>query len=180
MRKDGTTRVPGEFTAVANILPGVHLCSYRDITDRGRVEDKVLFQASLLNQVRESVIAIDTNYKIIYWNRGAGNLYQWKAKEAMGKNVLELLVARAIQHEGSKVLNTVERKGHWEGDFECVRKDGTRILISVRNARLEDKEKRYIGAVGVSSDITERRRAELELRRSERWFSTIFRLSPSP
>lgn len=177
MRKDGTTRV-GEFTAVANILPGVHLCSYRDVTDRGSVEDKVRFQSSLLDQVRESVIAVDTNYKIIYWNRGAENLYQWKAKEAIGKNVIELLVARAIQHEGNKVLNTVERKGHWEGDFECVRKDGTRILISVRNARLEDREKRYIGAVGVSSDITERRRAELELRRSERWFSTIFRLGP--
>jgi PAS domain S-box-containing protein len=46
--------------------------------------------ARLLDQVQEAVIAADLSGRVIYWNRFAENLYGWKAKEALGRNILEL------------------------------------------------------------------------------------------
>src|SRR5690606_3596052 len=52
----------------------------QDITERKAAEERVAFQASLLDQVRNAVIATDLDGKIIYWNRFAEYLYQWKAE----------------------------------------------------------------------------------------------------
>ena len=63
----------------------------QDITERKGVEEKLSFQSSLLEQVHNGVIVIDLDNKIIYWNKFAEELYQWKSEEVLGKNIVELL-----------------------------------------------------------------------------------------
>ena len=50
-----------------------------DITDRVKAEDKVRFQASLLDQVRNAVIGSDAERRIIYVNESAERLFGWDA-----------------------------------------------------------------------------------------------------
>jgi len=64
----------------------------QDITGRKEVEEKLSFQSSLLEQVHNGIIAVDFDYKIIYWNKFAEKLYQWKSEEVLGENIVELLL----------------------------------------------------------------------------------------
>ena len=53
----------------------------RDITERKRNEEKVAFQASLLDQVHNGVIALDAENKIIYWNKFAEKLRRFPQQQ---------------------------------------------------------------------------------------------------
>ena len=63
-----------------------------EITERKLAEEKILFQASLLNQVYSAVITTDLCGNITYWNKFAEILYQWTAQEVMGKNISETII----------------------------------------------------------------------------------------
>lgn len=66
--------------SVANILA--------DAVERAEAERRHALQASLLDQVQNAVIATDNEGNITYWNRYAEALYQWRAEEVMGRNIL--------------------------------------------------------------------------------------------
>src|SRR5699024_6164499 len=51
------------------------LAIIRDLTERKQAEQRIRFQASLLDQVRNAVLATDSDDRIIYWNRHASQLY---------------------------------------------------------------------------------------------------------
>ena len=43
----------------------------RDITERKKAEDRIKYQAYLLNKVNDAIFGVDTDFKITYWNTGA-------------------------------------------------------------------------------------------------------------
>ena len=57
----------------------------------------------------------------------------------------------------------LNRDGHWEGDFEVKRKDGTTIPTHITNTYLKDFDGNNVGFIGVSYDITARKQAEKKL-----------------
>ncbi len=140
--------------------------NYRDITERNEALDQIRFQASLLSQVRNAVIAIDVDRKIVYWNEYATAMYGWKAAEALGKPVDSIVLAPRSRQSVGPVMETVGREGHWSGEREMTRKDGTTFPAEVVLTALRDWSGKVIGHVGVSSDITDqvRGRDELEAR----------------
>src|SRR5215467_10515963 len=62
-----------------------------DITERKRAEQQIREQAELLDQAQDAILVRDLDQKILYWNKGAENIYGWTAEEAVGKNAQELL-----------------------------------------------------------------------------------------
>jgi PAS domain S-box-containing protein len=138
-----------------------------DATELRNAEERVRFQASLLDQVRNAVIATDPDGKIIYWNRFAEKLYQWTAAEVTGRSILNVTVPAVRREEAMAIITTLANEGHWFGEFEVRRKDGRRFMAEVHNARIEDARGMAIGLVGVSADITARKRVEKRLHDSK-------------
>ena len=56
-----------------------------DITERKLAEEKIFFQAKLLDAVGSAVIATDLDGIVQYWNPAAEKLYGWPSSEAIGK-----------------------------------------------------------------------------------------------
>ena len=54
-----------------------------DITERRRSEEKIQEQANLLELAHDAIFVRSLDDKIRYWNKGAEQLYDWTAKEAM-------------------------------------------------------------------------------------------------
>ena len=54
-------------------------------------------QSLLLDQVQDALIVRDMEDRIRFWNKGAERLYGWRADEAIGENVYELLFPRELQ-----------------------------------------------------------------------------------
>ena len=90
-------------------------------------------------------------------------LYQWSAEEAVGRDIIALL---SPEETKSAVLHNFEelnRDGHWEGEFDVKRKDGTTIAAHITNTYLKDRSGNNVGFIGISRDISTRRKAEEKL-----------------
>ena len=135
----------------------------RNISERKRAEQEITYQASLLEQIDSAVITIDIENTILSWNKHAEILYQWSSAEAVGKSIIDLLAPQEMKAAVSKNFDDLNRDGHWEGEFDVLRKDGTTVPAHITNTYLKDRDGNNVGFIGISTDITDRRQAELGL-----------------
>ncbi len=129
--------------------------------------DQLSFQASLLKQVCNAIIATDLQGCITHWNFYAEKLYQWQAAEVLGKEILAVLKPMQDQAKGQAIarqmISQVFESELWEGELILHRKDGSQFWAEVKNTVLRDDCDRPIGFVGISVDITERKQAQAAL-----------------
>jgi len=138
------------------------------IAERKRAEERVWLQASLLDQVRNAVLAAGPQGQVIYWNKFAECLYQITEAEAIGHDVMDLIVPASERQGAREIFATLEKTGQWEGDMVLLRKNGTTFPALVFNKALNDAEGRRAGFVSVAIDITERRRLEEQYRQAQK------------
>jgi PAS domain S-box-containing protein len=138
---------------------------FNDITARRHAEDYIRFQASLLSIVRNSIVAIDLAGRITYWNSFAETMYGWEAREVQGRKLHELPTFGAEFERD--LLPALKREGHWEGEVERPRRDGTLLSVySLWNAITQDDQLQ--GYVGIGMDLSERKKLERELLQSQK------------
>src|SRR4029077_978611 len=98
-------------------------------------------QASLLNLTHDTIFVRDMGDVITSWNRGAQELFGWTAEEAIGKHahrLLQTVFPMPIDAIDAELLRT----GHWEGEFEKIKADGTRVVVSGRWSSVRDEQER--------------------------------------
>ncbi|MDQ1262553.1 MAG: hypothetical protein QG575_1734, partial [Euryarchaeota archaeon] len=134
-----------------------------DITERKEAESQVVFQASLLDQVRNAVIATDLGGRIIYWNHFSEVLYQWKSDEVLGKSIAETIVPVEMNHLIKGVIEDIICYDYRECELMVCRKDGSLFPASYAFNVIKDQQGRCMGFVGVSIDLTERKRVEMDM-----------------
>jgi PAS domain S-box-containing protein len=128
-------------------------------------------QAHLLDLTHDTIIARNEADQITFWNHGAEALYGWRREQALGKTPSDLLPTVypvPLQEVNAKLT----RDGHWEGELVKTRKDGTVVTVASRWSVRLDEGGRRIGTLETNNDITERKRAEEALRRSQAAYLT--------
>lgn len=166
--------VPVHFEVDSRIVPGVWFEAHaypsagtlsiylRDITERKLAEQEIGFRAHLLDTVEQAVIATDLEGRIIYWNSFAEGLYGWSKAEAVGSNVLDLTPAEGLREKAEEIMSGLRRGMSWSGEFLLQKKDGSLFPGMVTDSPILDGAGMLIGIVGVSVDITDRKRSEAE------------------
>ena len=147
------------------------LLGIRDITDRKQANNELLFQSRLLDAVEQSVIATDLEGKITFWNRYAEKLFGWKAEEVVGRKITEITTPDDDQAE--EIMSQLLKGKSWSGEFTLQKRDGTTFPAYVSDAPVFDGEGNLTGIIGVSVDVTERRKAEDALRKSQEHLNLI-------
>jgi PAS domain S-box-containing protein len=137
---------------------------------RRRAEESIRNEADLLNLSHDSFFVMDMNGMIKYWNRGAEERYGWSAEEAVGKAVHDLLKT-TFPRPLDEIKAELIRTGGWEAELVHTRKDGTQIVVASRWALERDAKGAPVAILETNNDITERKRAEDELRRSEAYLA---------
>ncbi len=137
----------------------------RDITERKRAEEQVLFQAQLLEQVPAAVIATDLEGVVTHWNWHAEELYGWSREEVLGRNIQELTVGPSEAEVAAEIMSLLRCGQSWEGEFWTTRKDGSRFPAYVLDSLVHGAQGQPVAIVGISVDITERKRAGEERER---------------
>jgi PAS domain S-box-containing protein len=146
---DGVTRM---FSAFA-----------RDLSERKHEEAERRFQSSILENVHDSVIAVDLQGCVRYWNQGAEALYGYTAAEMIGRSM------QVVYPEGGSVAGDMERilsAGKTSEEVRRRRKDGTPLWVELRRSVMRNEHGDVVGLLGVATDITERRRVTAELKTS--------------
>ncbi|MFQ5501228.1 MAG: PAS domain S-box protein [Phycisphaerae bacterium] len=139
----------------------------REAAERKQVEERIHRQALVFDIMYDAVILTDMDRHIMEINPGAEKLYGYSREELIGRDP-EILNP---PDEGARITRMIrqdiDEHGHWSGEIPIVRADGTDAICEVSMLPLFDKEGRQVGDVSVSRDITERKRAEGALRRTQ-------------
>jgi PAS domain S-box-containing protein len=163
------TRFAAEFGLRERLVGAVDDLAYRE---RARERERELegMRARLASVVESSDDAIatkDLDGVVRTWNRGAERIFGWSAAEMVGQSIFRLIPPEL--HDEERGILARQRRGERIEHYETVRigKDGRRIDISLTVSPIRDGTGKIVGASKVARDITARKRAEAELRRSE-------------
>jgi PAS domain S-box-containing protein len=134
--------------------------------DRRQVEDMLRQQASLLDKANDAILVRDLDHRITYWNKSAEILYGWTAEEAIGSKVSEQLYIddSQFQERNDKVL----ADGEWTGEIHQVTRAGQRLTVEGRWTLVRDAEGRPKCILAINTNITEQKRLEDQILRSQR------------
>jgi PAS domain S-box-containing protein len=133
---------------------GIH----RDITDQRHVEQRLRFQAQLLDSVRESVVATDLDGRIVFWGRGAEALFGSAAADMLGQPLALLTLSeKDPAGEFSRVRAEVLRRGVWSARTVRCRRATSEFWADIVVAPVKDGDGAPVGLVAVHRDVTELR-----------------------
>jgi diguanylate cyclase (GGDEF)-like protein/PAS domain S-box-containing protein len=164
--KDGTQRWLHSRGAVSRDASGKALHLYGaaiDVTESKRREEQLGYQAHLLENIQEAVIATDEHFTLTAWNKGAEQMFGWRADEVLGRKVHEV-VRSAFSEE--LALRELSESGQQHTDAVTYHKDGTPIYAEALTIALRGEQGEIGGYLSIMRDLTERKESE-RLRRSE-------------
>jgi PAS domain S-box-containing protein len=144
----------------------------RDITEQKEAERRIAEQARLLDLSNEAILVRDRRDHIIYWNRGAEELYGFSAKKALGQVIHKLLRTEYPEPVGL-ILKKLERDGRWNGELVHTRKDGSKIFVMSHWALDRDGSGKRALVLETNTDITARKQAELGLQRAKQMLEKV-------
>lgn len=133
-------------------------------------------QANLLNVTHDAIIVRGLDDIITYWNTGAEQLYGWTVDEARGQPSHALL-RTVFPIPLDRINARLNATGKWEGELTHMKRDGTLVTASSRWSLQRDERGNPIAVLETNNDVSERRRAENALRRSEAHLAEAQRLS---
>ena len=160
----------GDYSVRAIKLTEDELGSLTDAFNRMLAETqenqgRLAEQARLLDLSTDAIIVRDIEDTIVYWNRGAEELYGWMGAEALGRVKHELLQTE-LPESREQIAAKLLRDNRWAGDLVQTRRDGARIHVSTRWVLDRDAQGRPARVLITENDITARKKAE-ELMKSE-------------
>ncbi len=167
-RRDGTEMLVEINTSRVNYQGRWAIQSINhDVTERKRAEAHLAYQAHLLDNLYDAVIAFDDHFVVKSWNKAAEELYGWKAEEVLGRTRQEMLHTEYIGTDWTQAIKSLKEAGEFQGELIQQRRDGRRIVVESKSLALRDADGRTGGYVSVNRDITLRKQAEEALQESE-------------
>ncbi|WP_457749072.1 EAL domain-containing protein [Sulfurimonas sp.] len=119
-------------------------------------------QSQMIEQTHDSVVSTDLDGYILSWNHGSELLYGYTEEEMLGKHVSMLSLKEDLE-TFQKNIETLKKTGSFNAELVRLRKDGTKIDISISLSLLKDEKGKVVGMVGYARDITARKEIEKEL-----------------
>jgi len=141
----------------------------RNLSLERRLESEILrnehYLATVTRDSGDAIITVDNDGKVKTWNRGAENIFGYRAEEMQGQS-LERLLPPGESYYGEMQWVELQLTEHGELHnyvTERVATGGQRIVVETSISLLRDHRGRAIGRSIILHDITERARLERSL-----------------
>ncbi len=153
------------------------LCRKLDMVDviRKKGGEALRLLAAIVESSDDAIIGKALDGTILSWNKGAERMYGYSSGEIKGRNIA-ILIPPDRPDELLQMYKRLERGERIE-HFETMRckKDSHCIDVSISVSPIKDDKGIISGFATIARDITYRKKAEEELRRSEAWLSTTIK-----
>jgi PAS domain S-box-containing protein len=134
-----------------------HLSSGEDITTRKKVEERI---KNIIKSSPSGILTVDPEGKITSWSPKCKDIFGWSEEEVIGK-----FNPTVPNNKRAKDLffKTIKEE-HTNLELKVLNKGKSMVDISLSTAPLFDNKGRFIGALGILTDITEKKIAEEKIK----------------
>jgi len=157
-----------------------------DISDYKHAEHDLIktndFLKSILNSAYSiSIVSTDLDQNIIFWNRGAEELFGYSAEEVVGKHKITILYPGAAEEQLADEIRQLMQKDKKAVTCELKEntKDGRTLWMKLHLSPRVDAKGVVVGILGIGEDITQQKDAEKDLVKSEERYRQIFNIAPA-
>jgi two-component system CheB/CheR fusion protein len=146
-------------------LDGI-VVTFSDITKIKQAEKKTRRLATVLTDSNDAVLLFDRGGKILTWNRGASEMYGWSEAEALQMTIRDMMPPGRTSEVADLIRRLSARETVSSYETQRLAKDGRILDISLTATAVWDEAgKRVEACAATERDITERKRAEEEVKR---------------
>jgi PAS domain S-box-containing protein len=170
LRKDGTSFPALTNSVVVRDEAGGFLrtrSTVLDMTEYRKAQTKLEEQGRLIDRLNDAIVETDADRRIVGWNRAAEVMYGWRAAEALGMPVFDVLPTEFEGTNLEDVSRQMDETGQWRGEVHHLLRDGTTIEVDISTIRTTDADGVRGGSLSVIRDVTARKRAEEEVRQAK-------------
>jgi PAS domain S-box-containing protein len=155
------------------------VASLVDVTEREAADQAARRLASIVESSDDAIVGKRLDGIVTSWNAGAERLFGYTADEMIGQPITKV-IPDDRQDEEPNILSRL-RRGEPVDHFETVRrrKDGGLIDVSLTISPVRNADGKIVGASKIARDVTERRKAEADLRASEQRLQDLLAAIPA-
>ena len=142
--------------------------------ERNRTEDALRKSNTFLKNILDSsssisILSTDLEGTVLFWNKGAENIFGYKADEMVGRQKIDTLYSddetkRVTKELSASLLKDREGKSC---EIKEITKNGRELCIHLTLSPRFDENGEIVGILGIGEDITERVQAEEALKNSQ-------------
>jgi PAS domain S-box-containing protein len=177
--KDGSFR---HIEARLSCIGEVSVVTLIDLTRRKQAEDAIKESEEryrrIVETTSEGVWLLDSKFRTAYVNPQMVAMLGYEPAEVVGRSALDFYFPEDVEHK-KEVLARRQQGTREQIDERLRRKDGSEVWVRMAANPIVTDTGKFDGALAMVADITERRRVEETLKKSEEKLSKIFRTSPT-
>lgn len=159
--------------AAGEIIAGIE--AVREVTSRRRVEESLWVKDAALASSINAIALADLSGKITYANQALLDLWGYTAEEVLRMSAVDFWDTPAA---AAGIIAAVLEEDGWRGELTARRKDGPTFAVELAASLVRDQAGTPICMMGSFVDISRRRTAEEDLRRS--WEQTRLLIDRMP
>ncbi|HEX6333811.1 MAG TPA: PAS domain S-box protein [Flavisolibacter sp.] len=175
--RDGTYKFVHDVSVPRFLGDGTfvgYIGSLVDIEDQKQKEKQLLYQATILENVSDIIITTDLGFRIRNWNKVAEKVYNLNEQEAMGRLMNEIIQFEYSGTTLEQALVDLHRDGIWKGEVRFTDDKGKERYFLHTVKYICDEAGHNIGFLDVGRDITDRKKIEQKLLKSEEFYRALF------
>jgi diguanylate cyclase (GGDEF)-like protein/PAS domain S-box-containing protein len=135
-----------------------------DVTDRLRAQEAHALVASIVENSNDAIYTVSAEGLVTTWNPAAERLFGHSEREAVGMAATRLVPDGHAEEDARLVARALADRPIESWETLRLRKDGSRLAVSVAMSPLRDVHGRVAGVSVIARDVSERRRFEQQLR----------------
>jgi len=144
-----------------SLTGGEYCVVYEDLTDKTESERLRSVLVSIVNSSNDAIIGKSLDGIILSWNKAAERYYGYLAEEVIGKSIEIIMPQETRVH--LPVFLRRAGSGETIEHFDTIRlrKDGSRIAVSITLSPIRNDEGRIVGISTIAQNIADREKSDV-------------------
>jgi len=132
---------------------------FRDVTEKVRLKQQFdlmkRYMENMIEHAGYGIIGVGMDRKVFVWNKGAEDIFGYKSKEAIGRDISAIIPRDFREHRSHLVKKVIKGEVVRKVKAQRLTKDGERINISLTLSPIKNVDGEVVGISAISEKIDE-------------------------